>query len=565
MTGVAAVNPKKQFLSAAGAPLVNGKVDVYVAGSVVRSNTWQDKAQTTLNTNPIVLNSRGECLMWLDPAVVYDFVLTSAAGAPQYTVEDVSGSDAGMRADLAIKTSVSFGSGLVGHGGNLNYAVGTIGAVLNDVCLNVKMFPWLARGDGVTDDTAAIQAAITANPNGALYFPPGTYLFSTLSVTTGIAFRGAARNNTVLHTTSATADAIVCTSTLSVEFSRMTIGATVTRTAGSYVKIAPVASYNGESMFDCVDFQAGFVNINFSAAATWKVVNCSFQSFTNTAIIIQNTATPDAGDSVITDSTFNGAAGSIHINQYSSGGLRITNNKFLSGAYHYLSGFNSGASATSILLIADNSSENASAANFAFNASAATGFAKIQVSDNQLSVAANAIGIYIVDAGYAWLDILAIGGNALAMGASATGINIGRAARVSLFPNQLVGNGASIIGVVFGASMGIANVCPQDITNIATPWSGTFTNATFSPGRKETGQVTAAAASTVYGPLYAGATATVSFAQAYAKAPSVVCNALAAGGGVGVLIASITTTGFDYNVLTVTNGGVVVFNWEAKG
>jgi hypothetical protein len=39
-----------------------------------------------------------------------------------------------------------------------------------------------AVGDGVTDDTAAIQAAITAAANKALYFPAGTYVATALTV-----------------------------------------------------------------------------------------------------------------------------------------------------------------------------------------------------------------------------------------------------------------------------------------------------------------------------------------------------------------------------------------------
>ena len=41
---------------------------------------------------------------------------------------------------------------------------------------NVMADPYDAKGDGVTDDTASIQSAITAAAGkGLVFFPPGTY------------------------------------------------------------------------------------------------------------------------------------------------------------------------------------------------------------------------------------------------------------------------------------------------------------------------------------------------------------------------------------------------------
>ena len=73
-----------------------------------------------------------------------------------------------------------------------------------------------AVGDGVTNDTAAIQSAVTANAGGILYFPPGTYLVSgstaspciTLPIA-GIKLLGAGKYLSTIKMAAATAAAAI--------------------------------------------------------------------------------------------------------------------------------------------------------------------------------------------------------------------------------------------------------------------------------------------------------------------------------------------------------------------
>ena len=67
---------------------------------------------------------------------------------------------------------------------------------------NVKAYG--AAGNGTTDDTAAIQAAINAAGAGTVYFPAGTYLYSTVHVfSVSTSLTGAGSNATTLRQTDA--------------------------------------------------------------------------------------------------------------------------------------------------------------------------------------------------------------------------------------------------------------------------------------------------------------------------------------------------------------------------
>lgn len=74
--------------------------------------------------------------------------------------------------------------------------------------LNVKWFG--AVGDGVSDDTTAIQNAINSlvTSHGTVYFPRGNYKHTGITLTSGISLIGESWDNTKLINTSATNDSI---------------------------------------------------------------------------------------------------------------------------------------------------------------------------------------------------------------------------------------------------------------------------------------------------------------------------------------------------------------------
>lgn len=57
-------NAKQQFIDINGEPLVGGFVYFYVPTTSTPKNTWQDATESTLNTNPVELDSRGQALIY---------------------------------------------------------------------------------------------------------------------------------------------------------------------------------------------------------------------------------------------------------------------------------------------------------------------------------------------------------------------------------------------------------------------------------------------------------------------------------------------------------------------
>ena len=58
--------PELQFIDANGIPYEGGTLELYEPGTSTFKASWMDSQGTMLNTNPIVLNSAGRCIVWGD-------------------------------------------------------------------------------------------------------------------------------------------------------------------------------------------------------------------------------------------------------------------------------------------------------------------------------------------------------------------------------------------------------------------------------------------------------------------------------------------------------------------
>lgn len=87
--------PIQRFVSNDNKPLVGGLLFTYVAGTTTKITTYTDYTGSSANTNPIQLDYRGECRLWIDPSKSYKFVLspptdTDPPSNPIWTVDNIT-------------------------------------------------------------------------------------------------------------------------------------------------------------------------------------------------------------------------------------------------------------------------------------------------------------------------------------------------------------------------------------------------------------------------------------------------------------------------------------------
>lgn len=226
-----------------------------------------------------------------------------------------------------------------------------------------------AKGDGNTPDDDAFQAAVDALPRtgGEIRMPPGTYLRTAPVDTRGkpILFAGSGKGATFFKVAHPSNDMLVHSGHESAEFRDFTFFSTLQRTGGAYIRLDPGdGDINYSSTIERVRMYGHHVGVDMVRCSDVRIRDCPFigNAGSHAAVLLRNLTNPDSGDNSISGCFFSGAGGA-GITQESSGGLRLTDNKFNGLVDGLVLSPQSNGQSTSILLVQGNSFENASGHN----------------------------------------------------------------------------------------------------------------------------------------------------------------------------------------------------------
>ena len=209
-----------QFFDNNGVPLAGGLIYTYLAGTNTPAATYTSSTGLIAHSNPIVLDAAGRIAtgeVWLTSGVDYKFLVKTSVNVQLGSYDNIPSINdfTSIYAALASTTNVALGDALIGFkqsnaSGALSGAVGRTVHQKFQESISVKDFG--AVGDGVTDDTAAIQAAIdaiNANGGGEIYFPSGTYLVDAsgasqaIDLLSNVTLRGAGKNASIIKAAAA--------------------------------------------------------------------------------------------------------------------------------------------------------------------------------------------------------------------------------------------------------------------------------------------------------------------------------------------------------------------------
>jgi hypothetical protein len=427
--------------------------------------------------------------------------------------------------------------------------------------VNVKEFG--AKGDGTTNDTAAMQSA--HNTGHVVYYPQstGAYIFTTLTMTAG-GIIGDGESYSMLSTADTTTANDITFNAVNLQpgfnapvfrgFSLLSTAGS-SKTAGAGIAITAPTDENQGGRFENVQINGFPIDLHFIRAAYWTITNCNFINYYVAGVQVENQNNPDSGDSTIMGSVFVTSVGSTPagILYNSSGGLKIIGNKILAGGTGIDLELNAPAS-TSIFVISGNSIENQTGFNIhlARQSGSAT-FSKIEITGNEFNV--GPFGIASDSSGA--ISVMSITGNSFTGGTTTVAdIALTNFSDATISSNNFVNNGSASAFAINLSSVTNGKVGKNSYSGFATSNDVGITGGTVYVDRDRQLMTMTVTTSTAYGPLFSGGTV-VTFPHSYNSTPEVSCFPIGGGGGVSAFAESVTTTGFTAGAVGATSSGAV--------
>lgn len=601
MSSVATLLPngKQQFFDQNGSPLAGGRVFFYVPNTTTLKPTWQDAGEVTINLNPVPLDAAGEAVIYgsgqyrqvvedVNGVQIWD-ELTQDTGFGGVVlvggVVNIAGLEAATSGTLAVSEVVVSGYRTAGDGGGGVYVVGAAGVanggtIINDASgrswyllvnglVSVKQFG--AVGDGTTDDSASFQSAVGALAGGTLFVPASSYaIMAIIMVESGITLQGeGGQTSNVLGNGQNPIFNVVTTEAVNFVGICWGGGLTKVQATGAAIAYQPASGSNSDSLVDGCTFQYQNLAIAFNDALGFRVENCGFYQNTND-LLVENAAQFDAGDSLIAgcrfeqDSAVGGALVGVAIQQFSSGGLRVINNKFNGHEYGYVLTLDG---TTSDLLVEGNSFENMNQTAITLQQQVAgTTFGNISIVGNQFAPSGVVGAVILLSqglAGAAWLYNAVIVGNVINLPAGGgTGIYVQVCNNAVIDNNIIDGSGGTSQGIATGSGVtGVVVGSGNVLSNLTTSLG--VNGGTTVAGKVQSG-VLAGVTSSGYGPLFNVPNIEVAFPQIYTVPPVVVGGPVSTG-AVAMLCMNVTISGFQAVILGIANGVNYECSWVASG
>lgn len=187
---------RQRYYDNAGLPLSGGKLYTYAAGTATPKVTYQDADGLSAHTNPIILDAKGEAVVYWDGAYKVDLKASDDTQVTGWPVDNLKTDPFGFAAAIAAaiaagaaalaafvaSLAASAGSSLVGF---LQAGVGAILRTVQDKLRErVSILDFGAVGDDATDNLAAfnnVAAYIAASARGVkVHIPAGVYRLSAM-------------------------------------------------------------------------------------------------------------------------------------------------------------------------------------------------------------------------------------------------------------------------------------------------------------------------------------------------------------------------------------------------